>query len=316
MDICPLRELEPDELEEVFLEEAQQWNEQLYWDYRPTLKIIKSYASSRSLPGFVLKQGAIPMGYSYFIVDRPVAFIGNVFVRQQSAFRESYRDLLRKTTDSLFGMHSIQRIESQVFPFNFDIQSVFAELGFKVLARTFLSLELKPNKLAQLDSSERSHGYTFLAWRPEFLRPASEVIFDSYTGSPDLELCRDYRSPVGCARFLRNLVENPVCGRFSPEDTKIAVDQTGRICGLLLAAYIRPDTGMVPQLSIRMDCQGQGLGSSLLMAFCRSAYRRGARRLTLSVTDSNLGARRLYERLGFRAHKAFQAFVWEAQNAQ
>jgi ribosomal protein S18 acetylase RimI-like enzyme len=43
----------------------------------------------------------------------------------------------------------------------------------------------------------------------------------------------------------------------------------------------------------------RGVGRALMEAAIDEARRRGARRLTLRVLASNLGARRLYERCGF-----------------
>ena len=56
----------------------------------------------------------------------------------------------------------------------------------------------------------------------------------------------------------------------------------------------------INNVALRPALRGQGLGTSLMRHVLREARRLGARRATLEVRASNAGARRLYERLGFR----------------
>ena len=53
-------------------------------------------------------------------------------------------------------------------------------------------------------------------------------------------------------------------------------------------------------LSVDPCCQGRGYGSKLIEAGCELARRLGHKRVGLLVEESNTGAKRLYERLGFR----------------
>lgn len=60
------------------------------------------------------------------------------------------------------------------------------------------------------------------------------------------------------------------------------------------AAHLR-----VAALAVAETARGQGYGSRLLEAVCDQARREGFRAVQLEVVDTNTGARRLYERLGF-----------------
>lgn len=66
---------------------------------------------------------------------------------------------------------------------------------------------------------------------------------------------------------------------------------------------------MIPQISVRRHCQGNGLGSALLKTYLAQATKRGLKHLTLSVSEANPRAYQLYQRLGFRKLKDFHAFV-------
>ena len=56
----------------------------------------------------------------------------------------------------------------------------------------------------------------------------------------------------------------------------------------------------VNNLAVRPECRSLGIGTQLLVAIMNDGRQLGARRATLEVRRSNEGARRLYERLGFR----------------
>ncbi len=70
----------------------------------------------------------------------------------------------------------------------------------------------------------------------------------------------------------------------------------------LTGADHKPDarTGYISALAVLPARQGQGLGGGLLRYLEAEARAAGKTRLTLDVVNSNTGARRLYERHGFR----------------
>jgi ribosomal protein S18 acetylase RimI-like enzyme len=71
-------------------------------------------------------------------------------------------------------------------------------------------------------------------------------------------------------------------------------DPVGRL--MLLA---RDRSWHVIDIVLLPSARGQGIGTDLIEATARAAAESGARELTLSVLFSNVGARRLYGRLGF-----------------
>lgn len=306
-----LRNCSADDLAGIFREEARYWKGQLFWDYEVTLRIIRGYLSVGSLPGFVLRNSnGTVAGYLYYVIDRPVAFIGNVYVRDEHAGPPAYDLLIDRAVMELVADPGIERIECQIFGFNVDFRPHFAQRGFQVMSRHFLVRPLthlpEPG-----DTGHGSFPFRIVNWRNQFLEAAADVVYDSYVLSYDASLCRDYQTREGCMRFLRNLVENPACGSFSPKETLLALDRRGDVCGLLLATRTDGKTGMIPQLSIRREYQGRGLGSRLLALYMKRCRDAGLERVSLSVSDANGRAYRLYLRMGFELHKNFDAFVWQ-----
>lgn len=309
MVIGSLAETLPDELEEIFEEETAYWQRQLYWDYLPALKLIRRFIGLHSLPGLTVKtEDGRMAGYSYYVVDRGVGFIGNLFIRDCFASAQLYRSLVETTLHTLRREHRIKRIECQIFPFNCDLTRTFQEQGFRVIPRWFLVRTLET--LTEPFDPIASDSIRVKRWDASCLISAAEVVFDSYRHSPDVELCRDYQSQEGCIRFFRNLIENPACGIFNPHTSLVAVNAESRICGVLLSSNIGPETGMIPQISICRSCQGRGLGTRLLQSYMRAAKNAGLKRITLSVSEENQKAFRLYRKLGFEPEKQFSAYVW------
>lgn len=315
MEVAPLRETSLSQLEEVFREEIETWNHQLFWDYRPALKLVKTFLAVGSMPGFALKNDKGKMvGYVYFVIDRPVAFIGGAYVLRRFSGLEAYQLLLNRSISFLMKLQIVSRIEAQLFPFNYDFVSIFREYEFRAIKRFFLSADLRsnsPSVSAPDVRSVESPRFKIVPWNHRMLISGARVVYDSHIGSPDHFICRDYQSEAGCVRLMKNLIDHPACGQFSPGETKLAVDSNGRLSGVLIASRIKPDTGMIPQLSIRRDCQGKGLGSMMMRAYLFEAKRNGLQRVTLSVSQANARARRLYENQGFRPLKMFHAYVWQ-----
>jgi ribosomal protein S18 acetylase RimI-like enzyme len=309
MQVLPLAVASPALLEQVFAEELKDWRAQLSWDYSSAVTLIKRHISCRSLPGFFLADGPDAAGYCYYVIAPPLGYLGNVYVIGDHASPSTYELLITSALRALQAHPNVRRIESQVFGFNCDVSSIMSREHFVALRRYFMTLPLEPDQV-QDEVFAHPRDFRILAWDRNYFLPAADTIYDSYFGSPDHDMCYDYQSREGCVRFLRNLVDNPGCGRFSPETSRIALDGPGRVAGVLITSLISPGTGMIPQISIRRESQGKGLGTGLLTRYFKAAKERGLKQVTLSVSAQNVRAHRLYCRLGFRETKDFYAFVW------
>ncbi|RPJ60796.1 MAG: GNAT family N-acetyltransferase [Acidobacteria bacterium] len=310
MQVLPLAVATPALLEQVFAEELGDWLAQLSWDYSSAVELIKRHISCRSLPGFFLTDGpATAAGYCYYVVSPPLGYLGNVFVGRDHASQTSYDLLITSAVRALQAHHDVRRIESQVFGFNCDVSPIMEREGYAALLRYFMTLPLAEASIPDGRYSDPP-GFRMVPWDRGYFLPAADTIHDSYSGSPDHDMCYDYQSREGCVRFLRNLVDNPGCGKFSPETSRIALDTLGRVAGVLITSLISQGTGMIPQISIRKEAQGKGLGTALLTGYFQAAKERGLTKVTLSVSAQNGNAHRLYARLGFRETKDFYAFIW------
>ncbi len=86
---------------------------------------------------------------------------------------------------------------------------------------------------------------------------------------------------------------------------------------LLLSSQVRDDVSHVTQLCVTPKLRGFGLGKMLLQQAARTLARRGGKAISLTVTEANTEARRVYEELGYRVAHRFEAMVWdEAANSK
>lgn len=307
MQVMPLASVTAESIKEALEEEVQNWRRYLYWDYEPAARIIRRHIANRTLPGFCLEVGSTLVGYCYFVVNPPVGYLGNVYIRDAFARPDLYRLLLQAALNNLRSNEDVSRIESQVFGFNADLVDVFRNEGMEVVLRHFMTKRLDEPDCAD---AQGSRPFRIVAWDRNYFLPAADVIHRSYHASPDHRMCFDYQSREGCVRFLRNLVDNPGCGIFDPTSSRIALGADGKVCGVIITSVIGPKTGMIPQISIHPSHQGQGVGTALLHSYFQAARKAGLDRTTLSVSDQNQGAFRLYTRLGFATTFDFHAFVW------
>ena len=100
--------------------------------------------------------------------------------------------------------------------------------------------------------------------------------------------------PAGCDEaLLRRMLAD---GRHA----MLLSEEAGELLGYVWYEFVL-DEGYVGNLAVAPERRRQGVGAALAEAMIADAARRGLAFLTLEVRQSNLPARRLYERAGFRA---------------
>lgn len=77
------------------------------------------------------------------------------------------------------------------------------------------------------------------------------------------------------------------------------------VCFLGFSTFVARPLLNIHDLAVLGECRGQGIGGVLLKAVDDRARELGCCRVTLEVVDDNPGAKRLYERTGFRMVQEF-----------
>lgn len=309
MQILDLRQVHSKTLEPLFQEEARRWREELHWDYRPSIELIRKFVDSRSLGGNLAVLDNKPIGYGYYVLEDLKGLIGGLFVSSTVDQAPVNQRLLSEMFQSLTATPHLQRIEAQLMPFGTQLDPAFLSKFFRLYTRQFMLLKLDE---ARLSGQPPSAGLRIEPWSDRQLDSAARLIQLSYAGHVDAEINDQYRTEAGGMRFLRNIVLLPGCGQFSPEASFLVRPANGDApIGMVLTSTVDSGVGHTTQVCVKPGHQGHGVGRLLMEHSIQALARRGYKLLSLTVTAANSGAVQLYENLGFRTVKSFAAGVWE-----
>ncbi len=315
LEILDLRHFGAAALRPLLTEQAAVWERRLYWDYSRSIDLLLEYVNSRSLTGYVALRAGRVVGYTFGVCEATKAVLGDVY-----AFGESERIdnpvseiLLDHLLETLQATPGIERVESQLLLFpEGALHRPFASRGLHPFPRHLMVADLAAGSAANPASLPAE--FQPEPWQAEFYTPAAALIHEAYTGHMDSEINDQYRSLAGAKRFLHNIVHFPGCGVFDPAGSWLLRDRrTGELQAVVLCSLVRDDAAHITQLCVRPRQRNQGFGH-LLLAHCLARLAvRNIHTVSLTVTESNTGARRLYERHGFQTRHRFEAWVWNKE---
>lgn len=340
-DLRDLRLYTGRDLRSLLAEEARIWRAQLLWDYAKSIELLLGYLDSRILPGFLAVHrptGRI-CGYTFAVYETQKAVIGDLFSTAEGGEAERLlleESLLHHLLPMLQHTPGVDRVESQLLLSSSALQPIFRESGFRAYPRLFMqaalpdrrellapgalvrsqdlrSQDLRSQDLRRQDAPppDLPSNLKLRRWTAPMYQPAADLIHRAYAHHGDTEINDQYRTVSGCLRFLHNIVRFPGCGDFSPEHSFVLLDErSGDLEGVILTTRVEPETAHIPQLCISPRSRTRGLGQLLLRQAATELSRSGMRTLTLTVTEANAEALRLYRRLGFQTRHTFQANVW------
>ena len=314
-EILDLRHFGAAALKPLLLHEAALWERRLFWDYKRSTQLLLEYVDSRSLTGYVAMRSGRVMGYAFGVCEASKAVLGDVYAfgEAEGPVNPTSELLLSHLLETLQATPGIDRIESQLLLFpQGALYEPFVAGGMTSFPRHFMVCELpadQPPSERNLTPAQRPE-----RWQPEDYLPAAELIHEAYIGHTDSKINDQYQTVAGAGRFLHNIVLFPGCGIFDRDASWVLRGPGGGpMLGAVLCSRVREDSAHITQLCVRPSLRDAGLGSNLLQGCLEHLAQRGVRTVSLTVTEGNLGARRLYERHGFHTLHRFEAWVWDKQ---
>jgi ribosomal protein S18 acetylase RimI-like enzyme len=308
MNIVDLRQTTVRQLEPLLDEEARHWREELHWDYRGALELIKRFLEARALAGCVAFDNGLAVGYCFYVLEEQKGLIGGLYVSPRYDQASVGRRVLE---EMLFGMRALPhltRIEAQLMPFGGPLDEPLKENGFRLYTRQFMLLDLQ---LSAEPGPGASAGMRLDRWHDRYFDPCAKLIYLSYANHVDGEINDQYRSRSGALRFLKNIILLPGCGQFVPGASFLLRQAGGdELIGAVLTSEVSPGVGHTTQICVLPGYQGHGLGRMLMNTAIDTLRSMKFKELTLTVTADNKTAVQLYEKLGFRTIKSFTAGVW------
>ncbi len=321
-DIRDLRLFTGRDLRPLLTEEARLWRARLRWNYAQSIELLLTYLDSRILPGFVAVERATQAirGYCFSVYETQKAVIGDVFATGEESTAVDVL-LLHHLLPMLQHTPGVERVESQLLLDSTRLQLPFRESGFVSHHRLFLEAELPDarelipeNSLIQRPDEMPLHlpsNLRLTRWVATHYQPAGDLIHRCYEGHDDSHINDQYRSVQGSLRFLHNIVRFPGCGVFDAENSFVVRDErSGQLEAVALVSRVEDDVAHLTQLCVAPRRRGYGLGRMLLRHAATQLAARGIRAMTLTVTEANTPALKLYQSLGFHTRLGFFANVW------
>lgn len=307
--ILELRQISSRSLEDLFREESRHWKEELLWDYRSSIDLIRRFMDSRSLGGYVAMEDGRPAGYGFYVLEDRKGLIGGLFVSSQYPQAEITEKLLNEMLSTMLATPRIERIEAQLMPFGTGLEAAHLSQKFRVYPRQFMLLRLDE---AKVKNQPAPSGVRIEPWTDRAFESCARLIQLAYADHVDSEINDQYRTESGALKFLRNIVILPGCGQFLPEASFLARSGYSEPpVAMVLTSRVSDGVGHTTQLCVQPGYQKHGLGRHLMECSIRALRARHFHSLSLTVTSNNTPAVRLYESLGFRTIKNFFAGVWK-----
>lgn len=312
-EILDLRHFSSVDLRPLLEQESLLWTRTLAWDYRSSAEMILRYIDSKILPGYAAVENGSVIGYAFFVYEGNKGVVGDLFVAPGTPTGPLPLEhrLLTHVIDTLQQSPGVQRIEAQLLVHEAGtVAQPFLAEGFRRYPRIFMILPL--GEAASGRAAEVPKEFEVRRWSDHDYQAVASLITAAYQHHVDSEINDQYRSVSGALRFLNNIVRFPGCGVFDPSSSYLAVHRSDRrVVGVILCSRVKEDVGHVTQICLLPDYRGRGIGKALLQASAHDLATRKFSSLTLTVTESNVGAVHLYTKLGFQVRRVFDAFVWQ-----
>jgi ribosomal protein S18 acetylase RimI-like enzyme len=308
MHLVDLRQLNAYQLAALLNEEALLWQDELHWDYRFSLELIKKFLETHSLAGTAAIEDGRAAGYGFYVIEDHKGMLGGLFVSPKCAQGPIGERLLGDIIETLRGTPQVQRIEAQLMPFGASLERVLEAHGFRLFPRQFMLFKLGN---ATSDPPAQTRGLRLERWQERHMASCAELIHLTYANHIDGAINDQYRTRAGAMKFLKNIVILPGCGQFEARASFVLREETSdQLIGVVLTSMVAPGVGHTTQLCVLPGHQGHGLGRRMILASMNALNAMHATELSLTVTSSNAGAVQLYEKLGFQTLKTFIAGVW------
>jgi ribosomal protein S18 acetylase RimI-like enzyme len=314
LEILDLRHFSARQLRPLLETESRLWEQRLRWNYQSSTELLLQYLDSRILPGFVaLDRGRI-CGFTFCVYEGQKAVVGDAFAiagaNDTAQMLQITQSLLHQLLQLLQHSPGIQRVESQLLLYDAgSIDEPFLAAGFAMYPRLFMEYDLPPSHRSSRITNLPAH-IELISWSGDYYQAAAELIHESYIGHIDARINDQYCSLHGSLRFLHNIVRFPGCGVFDPDASWVLRDKrNGSLIGMLLCSRVANDVAHITQLCVATAYRGQRLGIALLEHCIHHLTRSGFAAITLTVTEANHQAVKLYRDSGFFIRHRFDAMV-------
>ncbi|MEJ5292042.1 MAG: ribosomal protein S18-alanine N-acetyltransferase [Candidatus Methanosuratincola sp.] len=102
---------------------------------------------------------------------------------------------------------------------------------------------------------------------------------------------------------------------FIPGSIVVAVSR-GEVVGYAIGIIREDDLGHIVSIAVAENIRRRGVGKLLLMELIARLSRSGVKRIVLEVRKSNIEAKRLYHKFGFKKKKEITGYYKDGETAE
>jgi ribosomal protein S18 acetylase RimI-like enzyme len=315
-EIIDIRHFEARDFQPLLATESRLWEEELRWDFDSSARIISACLADKRLSGYALVKAGQVVGYSFFIYEGFKGLVGDLFVDREAAESAECESLVEHVLETVLATPGLKRVEAQLPHFRVEeMEPAFRARRFEIFPRQFMTLEMKTWREQEnhsADSWEHLGNFSLVPWQRRQDGDAAKLLFHTYRRHVDARINDQYLTVPGAARLIESILHFHGCGEILPGLSLTAIHlATGKLAGILALTEVRPGTAHIPQIAVAEEFQDLGLGQAMMQHGFRELAKREFQEVTLTVTSSNAGAVKLYERMGFQTFRAFGAYVWQ-----
>ena len=170
-----------------------------------------------------------------------------------------------------------------------------------MLLRTYVQRLRMEAPLRRLPPVVPAAGIVLVPWDADLIEAHAEVKWLAFRDTLDAAIFPNLGHFNGCVQLMRSIAAHD---GFVPESTLLARGLDG-YCGCIQGVRSARRAGMIQNLGVVPECQGQGIGKALLAAALHGFREAGLSIAQLEVSARNEHALRLYHAAGFVARKTF-----------
>lgn len=170
-----------------------------------------------------------------------------------------------------------------------------------MLLRTYVQRLRMETPLRRLPPLMPAAGVVLVPWDADLIEAHAEVKWFAFRDTLDAAIFPNLGRLDGCIQLMRSIAAHD---GFVPESTWLARGPDG-YCGCIQGVRSGRRTGMIQNLGVVPECQGQGVGKALLSVALHGFRQAGLSTAQLEVSARNEHALRLYQAAGFVVRKTF-----------
>ncbi|MEZ5290608.1 MAG: GNAT family N-acetyltransferase [Vicinamibacterales bacterium] len=268
--------------------EIARWRSALHWETAGLWATLEHARLDGRLPGAIARaaDGTL-QGYAYWVIRSGEVHCGAMTANSPAA--------TAALVEAVLGARAgVARPRVVLFAFASapGLDGVLAAAGFERSSYAYLAAPLPVAPPSDGPAPGR-------AWDVRDLDATADLLRASY---PALESSRPF-APTGLRaewqQYVGDLVLGAGCGTFRPSWSVAVPGEDQALDGVALVTVVGDGTAHLAQLAVRPSFRKAGLATAMVAAASARARQAGCQRLTLLVGRDNVGARRLYARLGF-----------------